>query len=367
MRMKTKVVIGLLLIIAGVILSRPVIEFFTQQKPFSGQNPQDQLSSERSRIMSPDKILHLLNLQQGSIVLDLGAGYGMFSFALGRFVGPTGKVFATDVDSQVIAFLNERIRKEGTKNVIPVQVSLQGVDSFYRNQKFDVILASDVVTLMQSPETFFDVVRPSLKEGTGRLWVVNLRLDPDFTTLEFGDSGALRSALLSSGVQSAIVRRLSPATGKALAATSSTPPPEQFTSLVIEDLNKILEDPTLWPEAREKKWPLKQQDANLRDSLTQMIDQKGGFTPRAGISDDTRHLLRLLNRLIIMDLMGTDLWVKAGKLNELSKRQLEPLLKSLEPPTSSGLPPFFGKVGYEMVQEHKNIPYCGIWELKRKR
>jgi ubiquinone/menaquinone biosynthesis C-methylase UbiE len=367
MRFRTKLAIGLLLIIAGVILSRPVIDYFVNKNTPAGNNQEDELSFERSRVMSPETIIKLLSPQPGSTVLDLGAGFGMYSFRLGQAVGSTGKVFATDVDPKVIAFLNERVREKGAANVIPVKVSGHGVDSFYREHKFDLIFASDVIPEIRSPEKFFDELRPSLKEGTGRLWIVNLRLDPDFTAVEFGDSGTLRNILLPSGVQSTIARRLSSATMQDLAAPPATATPDKVTAAVIADLNRMLEDPTLWPEAREKKWPLNQQDAILREVLTSMLDKKGVFTSQKGVTDETRRVLRLLNRLIIMDLMGSNSWSKAVALNKMSKSQLKPLLDPLTFPTFWGRPTFFDKIGYEVVQEHKTITYCNIWEFKRIR
>lgn len=365
MRIRTKVGIGFLLIIIGVILSRPVIEFLTHQNPLPGNNPEDELSSERTRIMSPDVVLKLLNPPQGSTILDLGAGFGMYAFRLGQAVGPNGKVFATDVDSQAIAYLNERARKEGYSNIIPVQVSGHGVDSFYRDHKFDLILASDVITEIRFPEKFFDDLRPSLKEETGRLWIVNLKPDPDFTIVELNDLGVLRSILLSGKKgPAAIVNRLSTVTKTAL---SSVLAPEQVTALLIQDLNKMLEDPTLWPEINQKKWKLNQQEAVIRQFLIENLDNKGVFTSRVGVTDDIRRVLRMLNRLIIMDILESTVWGKAIVLNKLSKSQLEPLLAPLTFPTFWGRPTFFDEAGYELVQEHNNIAYCSILELKRKR
>ena len=367
MRLGTKVVGGLFLIVAGAILSRPIIDYVVNKNPLPGNNPQDELSSERSRIMSPETIVKLVNPRPGSTVLDLGAGFGFNTFRLGQAVGPGGKVFATDVDSQAIAFLNERVREEGAKNVVPVQVSGHGVDSFYRNHEFDLILASDVITEIRSPETFFDELRPFLKEGTGRLWVVNLRSDPEFTALEFGDASRLRSALNSDGVQATIMHRLSPATRQALQFQATTNTPEPFVNLAIADLNTMLEDPSLWPEIRDQKRPLNRQDAKLRDVLVRALDKKGAFTAQAAVTAETRHLLRLLNRLVIADLLGSEMWGRAIALNKLSKPQLKPLLAPLAFPTFWGQPPFLEKVGYELVQEHTNMTYCAVWEFRRMR
>jgi 2-polyprenyl-3-methyl-5-hydroxy-6-metoxy-1,4-benzoquinol methylase len=367
MRIRTKVGIGLFLLIAALILSRPVVDALTRQNPLPGNTAQDELSSERVKMMAPDEIVKLLNLPAGSTVLDLGAGFGMYSFRLGRAVGPTGNVYATDVDPKTIAHLNDLSRKEGAVNVTAVQVSGHGLDAFYRDHQFDVIFASDVITEIRSPESFFDALRPSLKAGTGRLWIVTMRPDPDFTSAEFGDPGLFQRALLSGERQSPIVRRLSPAAQQALAAQPTAASAEPFAALALADLNKMLEDPTLWPEAQEKKWALNQQDANLRHVLSEALAKKGLFAAQASVTDDTRRILRLLNRILLLDLLGSDVWCKAIALNKLTQAQLKPLLAPLTFQTFWGRPAFLDEVGYEVVREHTSIPYCCVWEFKRKR
>ena len=367
MRARTKVCVVLFLISAAIILLRPITDFFTPQNRLPGNNVEGELSPERIQIMSPDKLVNLLNLPAGSTVLDLGAGFGMYSFRLGRAVGSAGKIFATDVDAQAIDYLNGHALKEGVANVVPVKVSGHGLDSFYREHTFDLILASDVITEIRAPEAFFDELRPSLREGTGRMWIVTMRPDPDFTVVEFGDPSTLQRSLQSGERQSAIVRRLSVAARQALAAQPTTVGPEQVASLVIDDLNKLLEDPTLWRESQENKWPLNQQDANFRNVLAELLDKKGVTTFQSGVRDDTRRVLRLLNRLLILDLMDSSLWSKAVALNTLSNSQLKRLLVPLTLKTPDGRPAFLDNAGYEVVQEHKSIPYCYIWEYKRKR
>jgi len=308
-----------------------------------------------------------MNISAGSAILDLGAGFGLYSFRLGSAVGPSGTVFATDVDGHAIDYLTEHARKKGLTNVVPVKVSCPGFDSFYRVHSFDLIFASDVIGLIRSPEAFFDELRPSLKKETGRLWIITLQPDPDFTIVEFGDPDMLRRALLSGPKQSAIVSRLSEAAREALAAQATTTHLEQMATLVLEDLNKMLADPTLWTESREKKWPLNQRDASVRQTVSQALVKKGAFTSSSGVKDDTRRALRWLNRVLILDLMDNELWGKSNALNKLSKSQLEPFVAQISSGPSWAHPPFFEKAGFECVREHSEMPYCSVWEFKRTR
>lgn len=365
MRRKTKLVILFFIVIVGFILNRPIMEFYFRHIP--GQSVEDQLSLERGKLMPPDTIIEIINPSPGSIVLDLGAGYGFFTFPLARAVGAAGKVFATDIDHQAIRSLDERIRKDGATNIIPVLVKSSGVDPFYRRHTFDVILAADVLSLIESPEELFTKLGQSLRPESGRLWIVDIRLDPDFTALEFENSTNLIDLLRSNVVPTAIVNRMSATTRQALADTSTTGTPD-FTAQVVEDLNRMLENSTLWPEAKAQKWPLNPRDVDLRQCLITMLEQNNVFTSKSGKIEDTdRSPLRLLNRILISDLFSMDLWGKAARLNELHTKQLKQLMQTLTTPMFHGAPPVLVKVGFVLVREHKSMPYCRIWELKRGR
>ena len=43
-----------------------------------------------------------LNIGEGSVVADLGAGSGWFTIRLARRVGPNGRVYAEDIQPQMI-------------------------------------------------------------------------------------------------------------------------------------------------------------------------------------------------------------------------------------------------------------------------
>src|SRR5262249_8042116 len=55
----------------------------------------------RDRWQHPERVIASLGLQPGAAVADLGSGGGYFTFRLARAVGPTGKVYAADVDQDL--------------------------------------------------------------------------------------------------------------------------------------------------------------------------------------------------------------------------------------------------------------------------
>ena len=366
MRISTKTIIGIAVAAIAAALLLPLTELLIPHKPLPGATAEDELSPQRSRLMEPEAVLKLMNPLPGSTALDLGSGFGLNTFRLARAVGPSGKVFATDVDPGAVDSLKQRIQKEGLQNVFPSLVSAHGIDSFYHEHQFDLILASDVITEIRHPEHFFDDLRGSLKKETGRLWVVNLRVDPDFSTLEFGDVEKLRKTLNSANVQSSLAPRLSPASREALNVAKPVGP-QSWDALVMQDLNRMMEDPTLWPEVQKKRLPMNREDAVLRDVLSEMLEKAGVFAPKGGVTEGAKRVLRLLNRVVISDIMGSDVWSKAIVLNKLDKSQLGPLLAPLTFPEFWGRPKFFEQVGYELVRDHRALNYCTVLEYKRVR
>ena len=66
----------------------------------------------RDQWQQPDKVIAALSLKPGDTVADLGSGGGYFTFRLAQAVAPNGKVYAVDIDRDMIALVGERARKE---------------------------------------------------------------------------------------------------------------------------------------------------------------------------------------------------------------------------------------------------------------
>jgi ubiquinone/menaquinone biosynthesis C-methylase UbiE len=369
MRPKLKVaILAVIVVLAGLGLLPPMLERLHRLPVVPpGQIAEDQLSPERIRFMSPAKVVKLLNPQPASTLLDLGAGYGLFTFMLAPAVGENGTVFATDINPQALAALSKQALQKNLKNIVPVQVQADGFDGFYKQHLFDFILASDVIPLIREPAVFFDQLRSSLREGSGRLWVIDLRLDPDFTVLEFDHWISTENDSRRIMSQSNIMRRLSEESRQALNNASAANTPESSAMLVVEDLNRILEDPTLWPEIRAGSLHLNHRERKLRRYLLHVLDREGTFAEGAGatIPPKSRRALRLLNRLIIQDLLKTDKWERAFGLESMTWSRWTPLLAQIE--AGHDYNSLLGMAGFELVQEHAALPYHRVWEFKRLR
>jgi len=70
----------------------------------------------RDQWQAPDKVVAALALAPPMIVADVGAGTGYFTVRLARAL-PTGTVIATDIEPDMIRYLNERASREHLPNV----------------------------------------------------------------------------------------------------------------------------------------------------------------------------------------------------------------------------------------------------------
>jgi predicted methyltransferase len=67
---------------------------------------------DRDQWQKPDLIMDKLKIADGASVADLGAGSGYFTIRLARRVGPTGIVYAQDIQEVLIEFIGRRVQRE---------------------------------------------------------------------------------------------------------------------------------------------------------------------------------------------------------------------------------------------------------------
>ena len=120
----------------------------------------------------PEAALNALHLQKGMWVADVGAGTGYFTVRMARRVGPTGRVFATDVQPEMLSRLQENLEKEHLTNVEPV-LGTQN-DPKLPVGKLDLILMVDVYHELSQPQRMLREMRKALK-ADGRLVLIEYR------------------------------------------------------------------------------------------------------------------------------------------------------------------------------------------------
>jgi ubiquinone/menaquinone biosynthesis C-methylase UbiE len=127
---------------------------------------------ERETEEATSRAVEALGLRPGMVVADVGAGVGYYTVRVARRVGPTGRVYATDIQPGMLTILSRRVGEEGLANVVPVL----GTPDNPRLPAavIDVALMVDVYHELSSPQAFVRRLREALKPE-GRLVLIEFR------------------------------------------------------------------------------------------------------------------------------------------------------------------------------------------------
>lgn len=139
----------------------------------------------RHRVQDPDELAERHGLRPGMSVLEVGPGYGNYTLAAARRVGPAGKIFAIDIQPEVIAGLRRRIRSENVENV---EGRIEDVYHLpFEDDSLDAAFMITVIGEIPEPVRAMSEIYRVLKPG-GTLAFSELLLDPDYplpnTTLQ---------------------------------------------------------------------------------------------------------------------------------------------------------------------------------------
>jgi len=171
------------LIVLAVACAAPLPAAGKGAAPPAKRQPADVMSFERAGWLErkgraetekPEVVLAAMELREGMTVAEVGAGTGFFSRRLAKAVGPSGKVYAVDIQPEMLDLLKTYAAKEGIANIVPVlgtetdpKLPVHGVDR---------ILLVDVYHELQKPEPMLAHIRESLAPG-GTVTLVEYRLE----------------------------------------------------------------------------------------------------------------------------------------------------------------------------------------------
>jgi SAM-dependent methyltransferase len=127
---------------------------------------------ERDAWQKPHQVIQALALKPDSRVADLGAGTGYFSARLANMLSK-GRVYAVDIEPDMVRFLAERAKRENLHNLVAVQGK---PDDPSLPEKVDVILLVDVYHHIEDRTRYFRKLGQSLRPG-GRIAIVDFTLD----------------------------------------------------------------------------------------------------------------------------------------------------------------------------------------------
>lgn len=133
----------------------------------------------RDAVQKPEHVLDVVGVKAGARVCDFGAGSGYFTVHLARRVGPTGHVFAVDLQPEMLALLGTKLSREGLSNVTPVLAKAS--EPSLPKASVDLVLMVDVYHELERPDLTMAQLREALAPGGRVAWVEYRAEDPNVT------------------------------------------------------------------------------------------------------------------------------------------------------------------------------------------
>lgn len=137
------------------------------------QSDEDLVEAEWERRVNkrqpPEAIMDAIGLKPGMVIAEVGAGTGRVAVWLARRVGPQGKVYANDIDAEVLDRLWARAKKLNFENVKTVLGKSD--DPLLPAAALDIAFMINVFHHLEKPDAMLAAIRPSLKPE-GQLAIV---------------------------------------------------------------------------------------------------------------------------------------------------------------------------------------------------
>ena len=126
----------------------------------------------RDTWQKPHEVIQALALAPDAVVADIGAGTGYFAARLANML-PRGRLYAVDIEPDMVKYLAERARREKLTNLVAVR----GAPGDPRlPAKADLVLMVDTYHHVEAREAYFRKLRAALAPG-GRVAIIDFRMD----------------------------------------------------------------------------------------------------------------------------------------------------------------------------------------------
>jgi len=176
-QIQTVLLAGLIGLLAGVLPARA----FQSEHPLSGRRIAPVMGAggadwlerkERDMEENPEAALDAIGIRKGMTVADVGAGTGYMTLRMAKRVGPSGKVWANDIQPEML----RRVRRNAAKEKLSNVETVLGTESDPKLPagQMDVILLADVYHEFSQPQKMLQRMREALKP-TGRLVLLEYR------------------------------------------------------------------------------------------------------------------------------------------------------------------------------------------------
>jgi arsenite methyltransferase len=117
----------------------------------------------------PQRVIQALQIEPGAAIADLGAGSGYFTFRLAQAVGPSGRVYAVDVDEDMTRLIETKARERGVQTIEAVLAQPENPN--LPQAAIDLVFTSNTYHHIEDRVRYFGGLRKALRPG-GRLAII---------------------------------------------------------------------------------------------------------------------------------------------------------------------------------------------------
>jgi len=161
--------------VAGLMLAGGVAECRAQLAPRKADEWVTTLEGpQRVAGQKIDQVIGGLSLKPGMTVADIGAGSGLFSRPLAKAVGANGKVYAVDIQQDLLDYIDKRDKEENIRNVRTVLGEFN--DPKLPARDVDMAFINDVLHHIQNRAAYLKALGTYIKPA-GRIAIIEMNKD----------------------------------------------------------------------------------------------------------------------------------------------------------------------------------------------
>jgi len=148
----------------------------THEHTFEGADKWSEVFDDpkRDSWQKPHEVIQALALKPDAVLADIGAGTGYFSVRFARML-PKGKVYAVDLEPDMVRHLAARAKREQLANVVAVQAA---PDDPKLPEKVDLAVFVDTYHHVGDRVGYFSRLKQSLAPQ-GRVAIIDFTLDSE--------------------------------------------------------------------------------------------------------------------------------------------------------------------------------------------
>jgi ubiquinone/menaquinone biosynthesis C-methylase UbiE len=128
----------------------------------------------RDSWQQPERIMDSIGVKQGMTIGEIGAGRGYFTFKLASRVGEHGRIFANDIDKDVLKKIEEKCKEQNVLNISTIVGEIDHPQ--FADSSIDMAVMMIAFHDFKEPEKMMNNLKSALRPGA-KVYIIER--DPD--------------------------------------------------------------------------------------------------------------------------------------------------------------------------------------------